>query len=55
MKLSLPVLAAAVGLLAGGGAGSYWYLVHTESADAAPAAIEEHRAFIDMDRKFVVP
>jgi flagellar protein FliL len=55
MKLSFPILAAALGLLAGGGAVSYWYLVDAGTADAAPAVVEEHRAFIDMDRKFVVP
>lgn len=56
MKLPLPALLAAVGILAGGGAGSYWYMAR---AAAPPAASELAApgsfAFIDMDRKFVVP
>jgi flagellar FliL protein len=54
MKLSLPLLAAAVGFLAGGG-GSYWYLVQAGTAGKALPVVQEDRVFIDMDRKFVVP
>jgi flagellar protein FliL len=55
MKLSLPLLAAVAGLLAGGGAGSYWYLAHAGTTGESLPVIEDSRVFIDMDRKFVVP
>ncbi|MGH6944244.1 MAG: flagellar basal body-associated FliL family protein [Geminicoccaceae bacterium] len=55
MKLPLPVLLVAFGLIAGGGAGSYWYIAHAAPASPATPIQDESRAFIDMDRKFVVP
>jgi flagellar protein FliL len=60
MKLALAVIGVALGLVVGGAAGSYWYLTSThgavamESASASAVASDDH-AFIDMERKFVVP
>lgn len=56
MKLPLAILCAVIGVLAGGGAGSYWYMARA----AAPPATAERApsgpfAFVDLDRKFVVP
>jgi flagellar protein FliL len=56
MKLPLAVTGIVLGLLAGGGAGSYWYLAHATPAPApAEQAQPEAPAFVDMERKFVVP
>jgi flagellar protein FliL len=63
MKLPLALVGVALGLIAGGGAGSYWYLAQarTAPADAQVATgpseqpASEALAFIDMERKFVVP
>jgi flagellar protein FliL len=54
MKLSLVVIGVVLGLVAGGGAGSYWYLAHARTVPAEQPHSEAH-AFIDMERKFVVP
>jgi hypothetical protein len=54
MKLPLMVTGVVLGLAAGGSAGSYWYLAHATTAPAEEAQSEAH-AFIDMERKFVVP
>ncbi len=54
MKLPLVVTGVVLGLVAGGSAGSYWYLAHATTAPAEEAQSEAH-AFIDMERKFVVP
>ena len=54
MKLALTVAGVVLGLIAGGGAGSYWYL-----ANATTAPVEEVHAepsaFVNLERKFVVP
>lgn len=55
MKLSLPVLLTAFGLLAGGGGGSYWYLVQAGTDPGAHPPAHVRGSFVDMDRKFVVP
>jgi flagellar basal body-associated protein FliL len=55
MKLPLAIAGVAVGLLVGGGAGSYWYLVHAETAPASEEVQADLPAFIDLERKFVVP
>jgi flagellar protein FliL len=56
MKLPLAVTGIVLGLLAGGGAGSYWYLAHATPAPApAEQAQPDAPAFVDMERKFVVP
>jgi flagellar protein FliL len=56
MKLPLAVTGVVLGLMAGGGAGSYWYLAHATPAPApAEQAQPEAPAFVDMERKFVVP
>jgi flagellar basal body-associated protein FliL len=54
MKLSLTLAGVALGLMAGGGAGSYWYLTQATTASAEQPQ-SEAPAFIDMERKFVVP
>jgi hypothetical protein len=54
MKLSLVVTGVVLGLVAGGGAGSYWYLAHAGAVPAEQPHSEAY-AFIDMERKFVVP
>jgi flagellar FliL protein len=54
MKLSLIVAGVVLGLVAGGSAGSYWYLAHGAMVPADQTHSEPH-AFIDMERKFVVP
>ena len=54
MKLPLTVAGVALGLMAGGGAGSYWYLAQATTASAEQPQ-SEAPAFIDMERKFVVP
>jgi hypothetical protein len=54
MKLPLAVIGVAVSLAVGGGAGSYWYMAPAGSAPAGLLQNEDH-AFIDMERKFVVP
>jgi flagellar protein FliL len=54
MKLPLTLAGVALGLLVGGGAGSYWYLTQATTASAAQPQ-SEAPAFIDMERKFVVP
>jgi len=54
MKLPLAAAGVALGLMVGGGAGSYWYLAQATPASAERAQSEAH-AFIDMERKFVVP
>ena len=54
MKLPLTVAGVALGLMAGGGAGSYWYLTQATTASAEQPQ-SEAPAFIDMERKFVVP
>jgi hypothetical protein len=54
MKRSLAVIGVVLGLAVGGGAGSYWYMA--PAGDAAASLLRsEHHAFIDMERKFVVP
>jgi hypothetical protein len=55
-RMKFPLVAAGVvlGLVAGGSAGSYWYLAHARTAPTEQAQSEAH-AFIDMERKFVVP
>jgi flagellar FliL protein len=55
MKLSLPLLAAVAGLLAGGGAGTYWYLAQAGTTSEALPVVPNDGVFIDMERKFVVP
>jgi flagellar basal body-associated protein FliL len=58
MKLTVAVIGTVLGLAVGGGAGSYWYLAQAESATADPApraADSGDHAFIDLERKFVVP
>jgi hypothetical protein len=54
MKLLLAVAGVVLGLAVGAGAGSYWYLAQatTGPAEKAPSGAP---AFIDMERKFVVP
>jgi hypothetical protein len=54
MKLLLAVAGVVLGLTVGAGAGSYWYLAQATTAPAqeAPSGAP---AFIDMERKFVVP
>jgi flagellar protein FliL len=54
MKLPLTLAGVALGLMAGGGAGSYWYLTQATTASAEQPQ-SEAPAFIDMERKFVVP
>lgn len=54
MKLPLAIAGVALGLLLGGAAGSYWYLAQARTAPDEPAQTEPS-AFIDMERKFVVP
>jgi flagellar protein FliL len=54
MKLALVVTGVVLGLVAGGSAGSYWYFAQAASAPTEEAQSEAH-AFIDMERKFVVP
>jgi flagellar FliL protein len=54
MKLALAMAGVAMGLLIGGGAGSYWYFAKATAAPPAQAESEAH-AFVDMERKFVVP
>lgn len=54
MKLALVVLGVVLGLVAGGSAGSYWYLAHATTVPEDQAHDELH-VFIDMERKFVVP
>jgi flagellar protein FliL len=54
MKLPLAVAGVVLGLIAGGGAGSYWYLAQATTAPAEQV-YSEAPAFIDMERKFVVP
>ena len=55
MKLLLAVTGVVLGLAAGVGAGSYWYLAHATTAPVEAAAPGEPPAFIDLERKFVVP
>lgn len=55
MKPSLPILLAALGLLVGGAGGSYWYSAHGHPGQTPGTAPEVSVAFIDLDRKFVVP
>jgi flagellar basal body-associated protein FliL len=54
MKLPIAVTGVVLGLMVGGGAGSYWYLAHATPAPAEQAQ-PEAPAFVDMERKFVVP
>lgn len=54
MKLPLMLAGVALGLMVGGGAGSYWYLTRATTASAEQPH-SEAPAFIDMERKFVVP
>ena len=54
MKLPLTLAGVALGLMVGGGAGSYWYLTQGATASAEQPQSEDP-AFIDMERKFVVP
>ena len=54
MKLPLTLAGVALGLMVGGGAGSYWYLTQAATASAEQPQ-SEAPAFIDMERKFVVP
>jgi flagellar FliL protein len=54
MKLPLVVTGVVLGLAAGGSAGSYWYLAQAETVATGQVQSESH-AFIDMERKFVVP
>jgi flagellar FliL protein len=54
MRLPFAVTGVALGLIAGGSAGSYWYLANATIAPAEQAQ-REARAFINMERKFVVP
>jgi flagellar protein FliL len=54
MKLPLTLAGVALGLMVGGGAGSYWYLTQATTASAEQPQ-SEAPAFIDMERKFVVP
>jgi hypothetical protein len=55
MKLPLAIAGVALGLLIGGGAGSYWYLAQAKTTPPPEQAQGEAHAFIDMERKFVVP
>jgi flagellar protein FliL len=60
MKLPLVMIGVALGLAVGGAAGTYWYLTSAEGASAKEGASAHEvqtgdHAFIDMDRKFVVP
>lgn len=54
MRLPLLVAGVALGLIAGGGGGTYWYLAQARTAPAEGTS-SEAPAFIDMERKFVVP
>lgn len=54
MKLALVAMGVVLGLVAGGSAGSYWYLAHATTVPEDHAQDEMH-VFIDMERKFVVP
>jgi flagellar FliL protein len=54
MKLPLAAAGVVLGLVVGGSAGSYWYLANATTAPPEPAQ-SEARAFINMERKFVVP
>jgi flagellar protein FliL len=54
MKLPLTLAGVALGLMVGRGAGSYWYLTQATTASAEQPQ-SEAPAFIDMERKFVVP
>jgi flagellar protein FliL len=54
MKLPVAVIGVALGLALGGAAGSYWYMAPARSAPAEEAQTDD-AAFIDMERKFVVP
>ena len=55
MKLPLTLAGVALGLMVGGGAGSYWYLTQATTTASAEQPQSEAPAFIDMERKFVVP
>jgi flagellar basal body-associated protein FliL len=54
MKRTLAVIGVVLGLAVGGGAGSYWYMAPAQDASASRLASADH-AFVDMERKFVVP
>jgi flagellar basal body-associated protein FliL len=54
MKLALVVIGVVLALAVGGGAGSYWHMAPAETAPAEEVTSEDN-AFIDMERKFVVP
>ena len=66
MRPTAPILLATLGLLTGALGGSYWYAAHgraavpepiqAEGVAAAAAAADDARvAFVDLDRKFVIP
>jgi flagellar FliL protein len=53
MKFSLAVIGVVLGMAVGGAVGSYWYMAPAKSA-VTDVQNDDH-AFIDMERKFVVP
>jgi flagellar protein FliL len=54
MRLLLLAIGVTLALAAGGAAGSYWHKAPADPAPAEEGSSEDH-AFIDMERKFVVP
>jgi flagellar basal body-associated protein FliL len=54
MKLPIAVIGVVLGLTLGGAAGSYWYMAPARSAPVEEGQSDD-TAFIDMERKFVVP
>lgn len=54
MKLPMAVIGVALGLALGAAAGSYWYMAPARGAPVEDAQSDDN-AFIDLERKFVVP
>jgi flagellar FliL protein len=54
MKRALVVIGVVLALAVGGGVGSYWHMAPAATAPGE-APTSEDNAFIDMERKFVVP